>query len=503
MERPDRAKTGGKQAADSGASSDAAPSVRRQAPVRSVTDYASALAWLDERVNVERVRPSSLEPHVFKLERMHALVEALGNPQKSFKSVHVAGSKGKGSVCEMTASCLSACGYTTGLYTSPHLVDIRERIRINDKTVPESDFVELLRRVAGAAESIAKRHEHATFFEIMTAMAFCHYAEQAVDVAVVEVGLGGRLDATNVIRPEVAAITAIQLEHTQLLGDTVEKIAREKAGIMKPGVPCLTIPQSKPSIVEVFKTVAAEVGCPVLVLGQDIEFTHRFEASPELGPHQRVSVTSPRSAYEHFPVPLKGEHQAFNCGLALAIVDKLREKGLDAPERQVAVGLSRTPVRGRMELVSQRPRVIVDGAHNPESVGNLIRAVGAHLKFDSTVIIFGCASDKDVPGMLDKLALGADKIVFTRSTGSSRAVDPRELQRRFAERHSKMTQTAPNVAEALRIAERAVGRGDLIVVTGSFYLAGEAKRLILERQPAQPGSGLLEPRPAGAERLRG
>jgi dihydrofolate synthase/folylpolyglutamate synthase len=499
MHRSDRAKTAG-AAGQTGA--EVAPA-RRTSGVRGIGDYASAVAWLDERVNVERVRPASIDPHVFKLERMFALVEALGNPHKSFKSVHVAGSKGKGSVCEMTASCLSACGYTTGLYTSPHLVDLRERVRINGREIPEAGFVELLRRVAAAAESISRKHDHATFFEIVTAMAFCHYAEQAVDVAVVEVGLGGRLDATNVIRPEVCAITAIQLEHTQLLGDTVEKIAREKAGIMKPGVPCLTIPQSKPSIHEVFRSAASETGCPLLVLGEDIEFTHRFEASPELGPHQRVSLTSPRSSYEHFPVPLKGEHQAFNCGLALAVVDKLREKGLEAPERRVALGLAATPVRGRMEIVSERPRVLVDGAHNPESVNNLIRAIGAHLRFDSTVIIFGCASDKDVPGMLSKLALGADKIIFTRSTGSSRAVDPRELQRRFAEHHSKMTQTAPNVGEALRIAERAVGRDDLIVVTGSFYLAGEAKRLILERQACPRPSGLVEPRPAAAERLRG
>lgn len=453
-----------------------ATSARRSA--RSLHAYEDAVAWLSEQTNVERSRPENLSADVFKLERMQALVEALGHPERSFRSVHVAGSKGKGSVCEMTASCLEACGYTTGLYTSPHLVDMRERVRINQRPIEPSDFLDLLKRVAGAADAVARRHGHATFFELLTALAFCHFAEQAVDVAVIEVGLGGRLDATNVLRPEVAAITAIQLEHTQILGSTLEAIAREKAGIMKAGVPCVTIPQSDASIHEAFRRAAEAAPCPLLTLGTDVEFTHRFESTPDLGPHVRVSLTSPRSAYEHLPVPLKGLHQAHNCGLALAILDQLRARGLSVPERQVALGLSRTPVRGRMEIISRSPRVMIDGAHNPESLLQLIRAVGAYIKPDSTVVIFGCAADKDIPRMLQTLARGADKIIFTRSAHSGRAADPRDLQRRFAELTGKQMQVAPSVAEALRIAHAAVHRDDLILVTGSFYVAGEAKKIL-------------------------
>ncbi|MBM4108352.1 MAG: bifunctional folylpolyglutamate synthase/dihydrofolate synthase [Phycisphaerae bacterium] len=465
---------------------------------RSLHSYDEAVAWLGEQTNVERSRPENLGADVFKLERMHALAEALGHPERSFKSVHVAGSKGKGSVCEMTASCLEACGYTTGLYTSPHLVDMRERVRINQRRIEPGDFLDLLKRVAGAADAVARKHGHATFFELVTALAFCHFAEQAVDVAVIEVGLGGRLDATNVIRPEVAALAAIQLEHTQLLGGTLELIAREKAGIMKPGVPCVTFPQSDAGVNEVFRQTAEATRCPLITLGKDVEFTHRFEATPDLGPHVRVSLSSPRSAYEHLPVPLKGLHQAHNCGLALAILDQLRARGLAAPERQVAQGLARTPNHGRMEVVSRAPMVMIDGAHNPESVYNLIQAVGAYVKPDSTVVIFGCAADKDVPRMLQKLARGADKIIFTRSAGSGRAAEPKDLQRRFAELTGKQMQCAPGVAEALRIAQSAAHRDDLILVTGSFYVAGEAKRLFAPKA----GAAVIEPRPAGRHAAR-
>jgi dihydrofolate synthase/folylpolyglutamate synthase len=463
-------------------------SARRSA--RSLHTYEEAVEWLSRQTNVERSRPEHLSADVFKLERMEALVSALGHPERSFKTVHVAGSKGKGSVCEMTASCLESCGYTTGLYTSPHLVDMRERIRINQRVIEPGEFLDLLKRVAGAADAVARRHGHATFFELLTALAFCYFAEQAVDIAVIEVGLGGRLDATNVIRPEVSAITAIQLEHTQILGDTVEAIAREKAGIMKAGVPCVTVPQSAPSIHGVFEAVAAAAPCPLLTLGKDIDFTHRFEASPDLGPHVRVSVTSARSAYEHLPVPLKGLHQAYNCGLALAILDQLRGRGIAVPERQVALGLARTPTHGRMEIVSRSPRVMIDGAHNPESLHQLIRAVGAYVKPDSTVVIFGCGADKDIPRMLQTLARGADKIIFTRAADSARAADPRELQRRFAELSGKQMQVSGSVAEALRIARAAVQRDDLILVTGSFYVAGEAKRLLT----AVAGPALVETR---------
>jgi dihydrofolate synthase/folylpolyglutamate synthase len=438
----------------------------------------AASEYLSQRINVEQIRPAALDTrHAFNLDRMRALLAELGNPQSSFKAVHVAGSKGKGSICEMVASCLRACGYTVGLYTSPHLVDIRERIRIGECQIGEREFCSALTGVAKVADSIAKSHGEATHFELLTAMAFVHFAEQAVDIAVVEVGMGGRLDATNVIQPEVCAIASIQLEHTQILGTTLEKIAAEKAGIMKPGVPCVSSPQAA-GVKAVLKAAAAEAPCPMLVLGEDLEFSSRFESSPELGPHARVCLNTPRSQFEHLPVPLRGEHQAVNCGVALAILDQLRARGVETPEVRVASGLSQTPGHGRMEMVLRDPRILIDGAHNPESIAALIKALGAQIRYDSLVVVFGCAADKDVPGMLAKLAMGADKLIFTRAEGSGRACDPRELQRKFAEISPKMTQVAPTVRDAINLAARAVGRDDLLVATGSFAIAGEAKALI-------------------------
>jgi dihydrofolate synthase/folylpolyglutamate synthase len=453
-----------------------------------IDNYTSALRYLNERVNFEKTSPARVSPDAFKLDRMRALLEELGNPQKSVKCVHIAGSKGKGSTVEMTASCLSSCGYAVGVYTSPHLVDIRERIRINGEMISYPAFSKLCQKVAIAGLVVRKQHGEVTFFEIVTAMALCHFAEQAVDIAVVEVGLGGRLDATNCIEPEVTAITAIQLEHTQLLGDTVEKIAAEKAGIFKPGVTALTIPQA-PAIMQVLRDAAASVGAPLEVLGTEVDFSYRVEASPELGPHARVVLTTPKSNFEHLPVPLKGEHQAPNCGLALAIVDKLRGRGFETPERKVAEGLARTPHFGRMEIAWQRPRILLDGAHTPDSIACLVKSVGSHIKYDSMIAIFGCAADKDVKLMLQKMAMGADKIIFTRASGNSRAMDPRELQRKYAEVGHKIGQVARNLPDALALAVKGAGRDDLICVTGSFYLVGEAKKHLqdLAAKGEEPG----------------
>jgi dihydrofolate synthase/folylpolyglutamate synthase len=451
------------------------------------SDWAGASAYLNQRLNVEQTRPAQLDvARAFNLDRMHALMDALGNPHRSYRTVHVAGSKGKGSTCEMTAACLRACGYTVGLYTSPHLVRLGERIRIDQDQISEQALVPVLDRVAGAATTVARKHGEATWFEVITAAAFQHFADQAVDVAVIETGMGGRLDATNVVTPEVTAISAIQKEHTQILGDTLEKIALEKAGIFKPGVPAVSVPQA-PGVLAVLRESAAAVTAPLHVLNDELEFSYRFESSVDLGPHARVCLTTPTSNFEHLPVPLKGEHQAFNCGLALAILDKLRGRGLQMHDGAVAQGLATTPSNGRLELALQQPRVFIDGAHNPDSVAALIKAIGAHVRYDSMVVVFGCAADKDISAMLGNIAMGADKIIFTKAEGSQRAMDPRELQRRFAEVSHKMAQTAPTVRDAVNIAGRAVSRGgnDIILVTGSFAVAGEAKRLIREKQDRQ------------------
>ncbi|MFN0012543.1 MAG: bifunctional folylpolyglutamate synthase/dihydrofolate synthase [Phycisphaerales bacterium] len=473
----------------------------RAAPLPPINTPETARHYLLARTDLERIAPTPATRDQYKLDRMVAILEALDNPQDSVRCIHVAGTKGKGSVCEMVAACLEASGYAVGLYTSPHLLDMRERVRINRKPVSESEFVALTKRVAKAAASVAPTMGEATFFELLTAIGFLHFAEQAVDVAVIEVGLGGRLDCTNVITPEVAAIATIGLDHTQILGDKIEEIAAQKAGIFKPGVPALVIQQDA-KVLNVFRQVAQEVGAPLQVVGNDIEFSYRFEWASGGGAEARggrgagaggqcarVNLTTERSNYEHVPVPLKGEHQALNCGLALAILDKLSERGFACPEAKVLRGLESVSLPGRFEMALQSPRLLLDVAHNPDSMRALMKTIGACLQYDSLIVVFGCAADKDVNAMLRSLAAGADKVIFTRATGNARAMDPADLQQRYSELGGKMSQATATLREALDLAGRAVGRGDLICVAGSFYLVGETKRLLAEAAARRAAAG--------------
>ncbi len=492
---PDPSRANGKRNTQEEAGDQVGGKARKSASGKPFEDYEGALAFLRGRFNLEQCRPTQVNAaEVFNLDRMTALMAGLGDPHKLLQTVHVAGSKGKGSVCEMAAAALQACGYGVGLFTSPHLVEVTERIRINGREISREDFTALLERAVGAAEGLSKKLGEVTYFELLTAVAFLYFADQAVDLAVIETGMGGRGDATNIITPLVSAITSVQREHRQFLGETLEAIAAEKAGIMKPGVACVSVPQDE-RVAAVLRERAAAIGTSVAFLEQEIDFSYRMESDKVLGQHARVCLSSPRSNFEHLASPLKGEHQAYNCGLVLAMLDRLRERGIDTPEGKVARGLAQTPANGRLEQIHEHPRVFIDGAHNPESMEALVKSVGVCVRYDSMVVVFGCAADKDVPAMLNAIAKGADKIFFTRAEGSVRSADPRDLYRKFAETPGKMAQISPSVKEALRSAANAVTRGDIILVTGSFAVAGEAKRLLLEKRRAMT----VEVKPRGVE----
>ncbi len=448
-----------------------------------IGNYASAVRYLLERTDFERMRTVKYDEKTFKLDRMEALLAKLGDPHRQIRTVHVAGTNGKGSTVAMIASMLQGCGYVVGVYTSPHLVDMRERIVINGQAIDRAIFVDLVKQVAKAAE---KASVEPTFFEVLTAVCFKHFAEQAVDIAVIEVGLGGRLDSTNVIVPEASVVTSIDLDHTKLLGSTVEEIAAEKAGIFKKDVPAFIF-ESEPAIERVLVECAEKAGAPIRIVNKDIDYSARFCVTEDIGPHTRVCLYTKTSRLEHLPVPLPGEHQASNCGLALAVVDHLKSVGFDCPEDRITMGLAATTIPGRMQLVWDRPRVLVDGAHNPAAVGALMRCVGAHVPYDSMICIFGCCSDKDVPGLIDKVNLGADKVIFTRAAGNPRAADPEDLQKLFNERSGKMSQVARSLPEALEMATRAVSREDLVCVTGSFYLVGETLKHLAHFDRSQGG----------------
>ncbi len=438
------------------------------------------MRFLATLADYERLRIVRYNSQNFDLERMRTLLKKLGNPHEQFRSVHIAGTKGKGSTCAMVASMLRACGYKVGVYTSPHLVDIRERIQINGEMISHAEFARLIKTIE---PMVGRMKPTPTYFDVLTAAAFKYFADEKVDIAVVETGLGGRLDSTNVIKPEVTAITSISKDHMAQLGNTLALIAQEKAGIFKKDVPAVTVIQD-PDAEAVLARVAAKVGAPFDVTGKSIEFSYRFESSRMLGPHNRVCLTTANTKFEHLAVPLMGEHQAINCGLALAVIDKLKQRGLPINDSKAMEGLAKTTIPGRMEIINQTPKVIVDGAHNAASIDAMMRAIGQHVPYDSMVVIFGCCADKDVSGMLERITSGADKVIFTK-VNNIRTADPNELAARYVEQFGKMAQVADTLEEALSIANRAVTKEDLICITGSFYLVGEAKKFFATKQQPQ------------------
>jgi len=434
--------------------------------------YDEAIKYLFNRTNYEQEKHLRYNVDTFSLKRMEHLLSLVGNPHTKVDTVHIAGTKGKGSTATMLARMIEANGYKVGLYTSPHVVDLHERIIINSEMISRTAMLGLLNRIYKAVETVTKTSAP-TFFEIMTAIAFMHFADAKADVAVIETGMGGRLDSTNVIKPKVVGITNLSFDHQKQLGSTIGEIAKEKAGIFKPGVPIVTV-QQDPDAMRVLKAQAAAVKAPFSVTGVDIDFSHRFETSSEHGPHNRVCLTTPTSKFEHLRVPLHGIHQAVNCGLALAMLDKLKACGFDIDNDKSIAGLAKVKLPGRMEMICEDPRILIDGAHNAASIRALMHAIGQSIPYDSMIVIFGCNEDKDAKGMLQELQFGADKVVFTRSN-SAKAKSPDELVEMYAAISGKMCQSAPAIGEALRLAKSAVDKEDLICITGSFYLIGQAK----------------------------
>ena len=448
---------------------------------KAFRSYKEAMEYLFAQTDYEKQSHLRYNKDTFDLERMKKLLSLLGDPHKKVPTAHIAGTKGKGSTAAMLGKMLEANGYKVGLFTSPHLIHLHERIMVNSEMISEREMYRLLNRVHAPLEKMAKNNAP-TFFEIMTALAFLHFVDTKVDIGVIETGLGGRLDSTNVIDPKVIGITSLSIDHQNQLGKTIDSIAKEKAGIMKEGVPIVTV-QQDPNAMQVLKSEAEAVKAPLSVTGDDIDFSHRFETSREDGPHTRVCLTTPTSKFEHLRVPLHGKHQAINCGLALAMLDKLKASGYEIDNEKTSKGLDQVSLSGRMEIISSDPKVMIDGAHNAASMKAVIHAIGQNIPYDSMVVIFGCNKDKDVRGILNMLQYGADKVIFTRSN-SPKAMLPQDLAEIYTEICGKMYQTALSLGEALKIAGSAVCKEDLILITGSFYLIGQAK-LRFEKRLAQ------------------
>lgn len=477
-------RTGGAKSGKSPSSSPGSRSRGVRGGRRVIRTYRAALDFLNSLDNYERRPPTTAARArgVYTLARIKRLLADLEHPERAYKSVHIAGTKGKGSTATMLASMLQNTGMKVGLYTSPHVLDVRERIAVGGKPIGETAFARIIGRIAAIVSRY--REETPSYFEVLTAAAFEHFRDEAVDIAVVEVGMGGRFDATNVLRPEVCAVTSISYDHTAQLGSTLEQIATEKAGIFREGVPIVSAPQSK-EVKAALRQAAEKVKAPLRFAGTEpgnqIELSYRFESSRAVGPQARICVTTETSHFDHLAVPLLGEHQATNCGVAVAVLDQLKNRGLPIDDELAIGGLAKVRIAGRLEMICSQPRVVVDVAHNAASIEATMRAIGQNIPSETMVVIFGCCMDKDVRGMLRQVQLGADKIIFTRIK-SPRAMDPADLAAMFQEENGvgRMAQVAPNLATALEIAQKAVTRDDLICITGSFYLVGEAKRLFAD-----------------------
>ena len=452
-------------------------------PAQESPEHKAALRFLFGRVDYERLTDVPYLPDHFKLDRMRELLDRLGNPQHRMPIVHIAGTKGKGSTAAMLAAILTAAGIRCGVYSSPHLDRIEERIAVDSQPCTGDELVELIRRIRPVVETMdgGQPENGPTYFEISTAMALLHFADRGVGAAVLEVGLGGRLDSTNVCSPKLTIITSIGFDHTRQLGNTLALIAREKAGIVKPGVPLISgVHEDEPR--EVIRRICRRNNSPLIELGNDFEFDYRppknLQRQATAG---RLDLRRPHGggpAYENLEPNLLGRHQAANAALAVAATDQLRTAGWHIPQDAVRRGLSETVCPARVEVVSRRPAVVIDTAHNRASIEALVDVLDESFSVERRLLIFAATQEKDLGGMLSCLLGAFDEVVFTKYLRNPRAVEPEHL----AEQATKITGHPythhPTPTAAWEALSKEATPNDLICITGSFFIAAELRAAI-------------------------
>jgi len=427
-------------------------------------DYSAALEYILSFADYERAPRSSL---VFDLRRIEALLARLGNPQEKAKSVHIAGTKGKGSTAAMIASILTQAGYRTGLYTSPHLLSFTERIQVDGRPVTEGAFGRLVEVLKPEVEAVNKSSTlgELTTFELLTALAFTYFETRKVDYQVLETGLGGRLDATNVVKPEVCVITSISFDHMDVLGDTLTQIAIEKAGIIKSGSVVVCSLQS-PESMKVIEEICRERGARLVSIGDEVNW-HQKDFSSEGQSFQLTGITG---KYE-LNIPLLGEHQLENAATAVVTTEVLAELGTKISPQSIITGLGQVNWPGRLQVLQQEPWVVVDGAHNADSARRLAEALERYFDFDQLILIFGASADKNIAGMVAELAPTSSTVIVTRSQ-HPRAVEPARLAGEFSKGGITPIVTE-NVTSAVELALDRATPGDLICATGSLFIVAE------------------------------
>jgi dihydrofolate synthase/folylpolyglutamate synthase len=419
--------------------------------------YNQALDYLYSFVDYSLKKSSELAKADFNLERMRALMTLLGDPQESYPIIHVAGTKGKGSTSALAASALRAAGFRTGLYTSPHLQDYAERIQVDGKPISHAGLTALVEEIKPAVARVPKL----TTFEITTALGFLYFARRKAQAAVIEVGLGGRLDATNVVRPRAAVITSLSYDHMAVLGSTLTLIAGEKAGIIKEGVPVVSSPQKDEALV-VLERVAAERHAPLTLVGRDVP----FRAGAHSLDGQTLSVGGVT-----LDIPLLGSHQVVNAATAYAA---LQASGLDLPQQAIVDGFASVSWPCRFEVMRREPPVVLDSAHNVDSAEHLCRTLQEYFPGRKAILIFGSSEDKDIPGMLGALCPCLERVIATQAA-HPRAMGPEGLVETAARLGVAAEAAVPVEAALARALDLSRGGGQIVVSAGSMFVTAEVR----------------------------
>ena len=464
----------------------------------AIHNYEQALRFVFDRVNFERTPACNKQD--FKLDRMRRLLELLDNPQSKIPCVHIAGTKGKGSTAVMLAEMLTAAGYRVGLYTSPHVDAFEERMQVAGSRPTGEQLVELVRDVQPAVRQCESDPQpfSPTFFEITTALAWLFFLRQQAQIVVLEVGLGGRLDSTNVCSPVASVITTISRDHTQLLGSSLASIAREKAGIIKRCIPVISGVVGDEACDRIAE-VCRELGAELWQLGREFsyEFCSRSRETSDVGdtatkalrpPLPTVAVATPDQSWQQMPLALLGEHQAHNAAVALATIDRLNHSGWTISIDAARLGLARVRWPMRIEVVSHQPTVIIDAAHNWESTAALGRTLEESFSREALngmisrrILIVSISKDKDAAGMLRQLLPRFDSVILTKFTSNPRAIPPEQLEQLIHGFSDRPCHVVESPSAAWQLAQRIASQRDLICVTGSFFIAAEIRELATSR----------------------
>jgi dihydrofolate synthase/folylpolyglutamate synthase len=441
--------------------------------------YKQANEFLLQAIDYEKLTQYKYDTYSFDLKRMEEMMAFAGNPHKKGRYVHITGTKGKGSTAIMIASILKELGLKTGLFTSPHLIHLEERMKVNDRMIAQTMFVQLINKLKPYIDRIMLKDPTLmpTFFEIVTAIAFLYFEKKKADISVLEVGMGGRLDSTNIIFPEVSVITPVGYDHTDRLGHTLDKIAYEKAGIIKEGVPVVSSMQ-EPEAFSVISKTCKKKKARLYLTGRDILINDIKTAKRNGVYGTKCEIQTWRSKYKNIFLPLIGRHQIENCATAIGALEVLSETGvIKAGNEMVINTLAKAKCPARIEVVSEKPLIVLDTAHTVSSMKILRESIKENLSFKKLIVVIGLSEDKDISGVLREIASTADDLILTR-TGNPREAAPEQMAVMIKRFYHKKTIAIEDIDEALKEAKRIAKKDDLICITGSFFLAGKIKVIL-------------------------